>query len=62
MSRVYLRMGRVIVWSRKEMYLIAGMEASVKVAKPLIRKKREWQLEEEIRRRYAFTEAGRATP
>jgi hypothetical protein len=30
---MYLRMGRVVVWSRKEMYLIAGIAASVKVAK-----------------------------
>jgi hypothetical protein len=33
---MYLRMGRVIIWYGKEMYLIAGMDAWVKVAKKMI--------------------------
>lgn len=37
---MYLRMGRVVVWSRKEMYLIAGIAASVKVAKMVTGKNR----------------------
>jgi len=37
---MYLRMGRVIVWNGKEMYLIAGIAASVKVAKMMPGKNR----------------------
>jgi len=33
---MYLRMGSIFVWFKKEMYLLAGIAASVKAAKMMI--------------------------
>jgi len=52
----------MINWCRKEMYLLAGIAASVKVAKMMTRKNRFESRGGQISLRHAFTKAVKATP